>query len=91
MHNIKHIVDGKTRRKYISKYAVRESNRDGIRFLQLYINKNREITKTLIKLAEQYDFKALVITVDAQVLGKRINDIKRQFSSPPGTRFEILL
>jgi len=28
--------------------------------------------------------------VDAQVLGKRIDDIKNNFSSPEGTRFEIL-
>ena len=31
-----------------------------------------------------------MITVDAQVLGKRIGDIKNKFSSPEGTKFEIL-
>jgi isopentenyl diphosphate isomerase/L-lactate dehydrogenase-like FMN-dependent dehydrogenase len=48
----------------------------------MYINKDREITMTLINMAELYGFRGVVITVDAQVLGKRISDIKNGFSSP---------
>lgn len=58
--------------------------------MQMYINKDRLITKTLIELAETYNFKGLVITVDAQVLGKRISDVRNNFSSPKDTKFEIL-
>lgn len=50
---------------------LQQANQDGIRLLQLYITKDWELTKTIIKLAEKYGFTALCITVDAQVLGVR--------------------
>jgi isopentenyl diphosphate isomerase/L-lactate dehydrogenase-like FMN-dependent dehydrogenase len=50
---------------------VSQANKDGVRFLQMYITKDWELTKTVIKLAEKYQFTGLTITVDAQVLGIR--------------------
>lgn len=50
---------------------LQQANQDGVRFLQLYITKDWELTKTIIKLAEKYGFTGLCITVDAQVLGVR--------------------
>jgi isopentenyl diphosphate isomerase/L-lactate dehydrogenase-like FMN-dependent dehydrogenase len=47
----------------------------------MYINKNRDITMTLIKMAEVYGFHGVVIAVDTQVIGKRISDTKNNFSS----------
>jgi isopentenyl diphosphate isomerase/L-lactate dehydrogenase-like FMN-dependent dehydrogenase len=56
----------------------------------MYINKNRDITMTLIKMAEVYGFHGVVIAVDTQVIGKRISDTKNNFSSSEWTRFEVL-
>lgn len=53
---------------------VEECNKEGIRFLQLYIMKDRKVTETMVKMAEKYGFSGIVVTVDAQVLGKRVQD-----------------
>jgi isopentenyl diphosphate isomerase/L-lactate dehydrogenase-like FMN-dependent dehydrogenase len=37
----------------------------------MYISKNWNATLAMIKLAEEYGFAGLVITVDAQILGIR--------------------
>jgi isopentenyl diphosphate isomerase/L-lactate dehydrogenase-like FMN-dependent dehydrogenase len=51
-------------------------------WFQLYIFNNREITLELIRKAEEHGYKALVITVDAPILGKRERDIRNQFHLP---------
>lgn len=53
---------------------IATANKDGIRLMQIYVLKNREITLRHIKLAEKYGFSGIVITVDAQVFGKRVNN-----------------
>lgn len=40
-------------------------------FLQLYVNKDREITKRYVQHAEKRGIKGLFITVDAPQLGRR--------------------
>ena len=45
----------------------------GFHWFQLYIYKNREITQELVRRAEAANFKALVLTVDTAVLGKRVS------------------
>lgn len=40
-------------------------------WLQLYVNKDREITKKIVQKAEQRGIKGLFITVDAPQLGRR--------------------
>lgn len=49
---------------------------------QLYIFKNRLLTETLIRQAEQAGFKAIVLTVGVPVSGKRDRDVRNQFSLP---------
>ena len=44
---------------------------DQVQWLQLYVNKNREITKKIVQYAEQRGCKGLFITVDAPQLGRR--------------------
>lgn len=44
-------------------------------WFQLYIYKDREITKNLIQQAEQCGFNGLVLTVDAPLYGKRKREI----------------
>ena len=43
----------------------------GFRWFQLYVYKDRAITLDLIKRAERAGYKALAVTVDTPVLGRR--------------------
>src|SRR5437762_14012898 len=44
---------------------------DQVQWIQLYVNKDREITKKYIQRAEKRGIKGLFITVDALKLGRR--------------------
>ncbi|TCD66741.1 hypothetical protein EIP91_000982 [Steccherinum ochraceum] len=48
-------------------------------FLQLYVNKDREITKKFVQHAEKRGIKGLFITVDAPQLGRREKDMRMKF------------
>jgi (S)-2-hydroxy-acid oxidase len=52
---------------------------DGLHFLQVYIYKDRQVTASLIRRAEQAGFKALLLTVDTPLFGKRRADNKNRF------------
>lgn len=49
-------------------------------WLQLYVNKNRDITKRIVQHAEKRGMKGLFITVDAPQLGRREKDMRSKFS-----------
>ncbi|MBS2005795.1 MAG: alpha-hydroxy-acid oxidizing protein [Cyanobacteria bacterium SZAS TMP-1] len=51
-------------------------------WFQLYIYKNREITKDLVARAAAAGYKALVVTVDSPILGRRERDIRNAFHLP---------
>ena len=55
---------------------------DGLHFFQLYLlgipNKN-QIGLEMIERAAKHGFKAVVITVDLPVLGKRYADVRNDF------------
>lgn len=53
---------------------------DQVQWLQLYVNKDREITKRIIQHAEKRGCKGLFITVDAPQLGRREKDMRSKFS-----------
>ncbi|QIW95225.1 hypothetical protein AMS68_000743 [Peltaster fructicola] len=53
---------------------------DQVQWLQLYVNKDREITKKIIQHAEKRGCKGLFITVDAPQLGRREKDMRSKFS-----------
>jgi len=53
---------------------------DQVTWLQLYVNKDREITKRIVQHAEQRGCKALFITVDAPQLGRREKDMRVKFT-----------
>lgn len=52
------------------------------KWFQLYIYKERELTKKLVRRAEKGNFKAIVLTVDAPVFGPRRADVKNKFQLP---------
>jgi len=55
---------------------------NGTRWFQLYVYKDREVTLQLIKRAERAGYKAIALTVDTPILGRRENDIKNKFTLP---------
>ncbi|CAL5213983.1 unnamed protein product [Lathyrus oleraceus] len=55
----------------------------GIRFFQLYVLKDRNVVTQLVRRAESAGFKAIALTVDTPVLGRREADIKNRFTMPP--------
>ncbi|EMD33160.1 hypothetical protein CERSUDRAFT_118222 [Gelatoporia subvermispora B] len=52
-----------------------------VQFLQLYVNKDRAITKKLVQHAETRGIKGLFITVDAPQLGRREKDMRMKFDA----------
>lgn len=55
---------------------------EALKWFQLYIYKDRELTKQLVRRAEAAGFKALVLTVDAPIFGLRRSDVRNQFELP---------
>ncbi len=53
-------------------------------WLQLYCFRDRKVTRTLIERAAQAGFEALVLTIDAPHLGRRLRDLRNDFRLPPG-------
>ncbi|KAA8650265.1 hypothetical protein EYZ11_003826 [Aspergillus tanneri] len=53
---------------------------DQVQWLQLYVNKDRNITKGIVEHAEARGCKGLFITVDAPQLGRREKDMRSKFS-----------
>lgn len=51
---------------------------------QLYVYKNRDITRSLIARAEAAKYQALVVTVDSPLLGRRERDVRNAFCLPGG-------
>lgn len=60
---------------------------DTNKFFQLYIYKDRELTKKMVHRAERAGFKALVLTVDAPLFGLRRSDIRNKFHLPSHLRY----
>jgi 4-hydroxymandelate oxidase len=52
-------------------------------WMQLYIQPDREFTKTFVRRVEDAGCSALVVTVDSPVFGRRIRDIRNEFNELP--------
>ncbi|KAF9243240.1 FMN-dependent dehydrogenase-domain-containing protein [Melanogaster broomeanus] len=52
-----------------------------VQFLQLYVNRDREITKRIVQHAEKRGIQGLFITVDAPQLGRREKDMRQKFEA----------
>jgi 4-hydroxymandelate oxidase len=53
-------------------------------WFQLYVYRDRGATEALVARAEAAGARALVVTVDAPVLGRRERDVRNRFHLPPG-------
>jgi 4-hydroxymandelate oxidase len=60
------------------------------RWFQLYIYKDKEITRALVQRAEAARAEAIVLTVDAPGLGTRERDMRNRFTLPGGLCVENL-
>src|SRR5437764_1133809 len=52
-------------------------------WFQLYVQPDRELTRQLVRRAETAGYQALVVTVDAPVLGPRYRELRANFALPP--------
>lgn len=52
-------------------------------WFQLYVHRDRALTRALVERAEAAGFSALCLTVDVPVLGQRERDRRNQFVLPP--------
>ncbi|PPR24985.1 MAG: (S)-mandelate dehydrogenase [Alphaproteobacteria bacterium MarineAlpha10_Bin1] len=53
------------------------------RWMQTYIYKDREMTREIAGRAEAAGYKALVVTIDTQIVGNRERDTRNGFTIPP--------
>ncbi len=53
-------------------------------FFQLYVYRDRGATEALVRRVEAAGCRALVVTVDAPLLGRRERDVRNRFHLPPG-------
>ena len=56
----------------------------GGRWFQLYVYRDRGITRSLVERAEAAGYDALVLTVDTPYLGRRLRDVRNGFALPEG-------
>jgi 4-hydroxymandelate oxidase len=56
---------------------------DAPKWFQLYIYKDREVTRHLVERAEAAGFRAICVTVDVPAIGNRERDRRNAFSFPP--------
>lgn len=56
----------------------------GVRWFQLYVYKDRDVTRMLISRAEAAGYTALVLTVDTPIAGRRERDVRNGFGLPQG-------
>lgn len=62
----------------------------GFRWFQLYIHRNRTVSRQLVQQAEALGFQGLVLTVDLPYTGKRRNDVRNGFRLPPHMKLKNL-
>ena len=61
---------------------VAEASGSGLRWFQLEIYRDRQLTKELVIRAEAAGYKALVVTVDTPIMGNRLADARNRFNLP---------
>jgi isopentenyl diphosphate isomerase/L-lactate dehydrogenase-like FMN-dependent dehydrogenase len=55
---------------------------EGARWFQLYVFRDRGVTRSLVEQAVEHGYRAVVLTVDAPVLGRRERDLRTAFRVP---------
>jgi 4-hydroxymandelate oxidase len=68
-----------------------KADRSALQWFQLYIHKDRGLTSALVERAYTAGYKALCLTVDAPVLGRRERDRHNEFALPQGMKLANLV
>lgn len=63
---------------------------NSLRWFQLYVHRDRGLTKALVERACEAGYQALCVTVDAPLLGKREKDSRNEFVLPAGMQLANL-
>jgi len=71
--------------------TVASSAPDASKWFQLYLWRDRERSLALIERAEAAGFDGLVLTVDAQVAGARLRDLRNGLTVPPSLTLKTLV
>ncbi|ROI68675.1 Hydroxyacid oxidase 1 [Anabarilius grahami] len=65
---------------------VAEAAPGAVRWMQLYIYKDRALTQSLVRRAEEAGYKGIFVTVDTPYLGRRRDDVRNRFKLPSHLR-----
>ncbi|KAI1250249.1 hypothetical protein MGN70_007301 [Eutypa lata] len=57
---------------------------------QMSMYLNHDTMEKMVRRAEAAGYKAIIVTVDAPILGRRLNEFRNAFEPPEGTRFPNL-
>ncbi|TKR60304.1 hypothetical protein L596_027569 [Steinernema carpocapsae] len=71
----------------ISVENVAKMSGDAILWFQLYVYKDRQVTRDLIERAVKSGYKAIILTADAPIGGKRRADERNAFQLPSHLKF----
>eukprot|EP00871_Galdieria_phlegrea_P002710 jgi/Galph1/343/GphlegSOOS_G5064.1 len=74
----------------LSTYSIEEVGRvapQSPKWFQLYVYKDREVTRRLVERAEKAGYRAIVVTVDTPKLGRREADVHNKFALPEHLSF----
>ncbi len=72
----------------VASASIEEVAASGVaRWFQLYLLKDGGRSRELLDRAEAAGYEAIVLTMDAPVLGRRERDIRAGFGLPPGVRY----
>jgi len=64
---------------------------NGPLWYQLYVWKDRGLSRELVQRAKAAGYKAIMVTVDTAVFGRRDRDVRRGFSLPPKIGLETFI
>jgi 4-hydroxymandelate oxidase len=76
----------------IATYTLEEiaAASSGPKWFQLYVYKDRDVTRDLVARAEASGYRALLLTADTPRLGHRERDLRNRFVLPPGVTIRNL-
>ncbi|MCC5636537.1 alpha-hydroxy-acid oxidizing protein [Nostoc sp. CHAB 5844] len=69
--------------KTLEEVAAVGDKHHALQWFQLYIHKDRGLTRNLVERAYAAGYQALCLTVDAPILGRRERDLRNEFTLPP--------
>ncbi len=61
---------------------IAKATPNGIKWFQLYVTRDRQITRNIVKRAEDAGYKALVLTIDTPYAGRKYADERNNFIYP---------